>query len=103
MYLSAPAGKLNKPLEELVAFAKTGLLEPGQSQTLNFELSARDLASFVTAESSWIAEAGQYEVKVGASSRDIRLSAPFSLDKDIVVKKVNRALSPQREIDRMGL
>ena len=103
VYLSAPAGKLNKPLEELVAFAKTGLLEPGQSQTLNFELSARDLASFVTAESSWIAEAGQYEVKVGASSRDIRLSAPFSLDKDIVVKKVNRALSPQREIDRMGL
>jgi beta-glucosidase len=103
VYLSAPAEKLNKPQAELAAFAKTGLLEAGQSQTLNFELSARDLASFVTAESSWIAEAGQYEVKIGASSRDIRLSAPFSLDKEIVVKKVNRALSPQREIDSMGL
>jgi len=103
VYLSAPAEKLNKPRAELVAFTKTGLLETGQSQTLNFELSARDLASFVTAESSWIAEAGQYEVKIGASSRDIRLSAPFSLSKDIVVKKVNRALSPQREINKMGL
>jgi beta-glucosidase len=103
VYLSAPAEKLNKPQTELVAFTKTGLLEPGQSQILNFELSARDLASFVTAESSWIAEAGRYEVKIGASSRDIRLSAPFSLDKEIVVKKVNRALSPQCEIDSMGL
>jgi beta-glucosidase len=102
VYLSAPAERLNKPREELVAFAKTGLLEPGLSQTLNFELSARDLASFVTAESSWIAEAGQYEVKIGASSRDIRQSAFFTLSKDIVVKKASRALSPQREMDRMG-
>jgi beta-glucosidase len=101
VYLSAPAVKLDKPREELVAFTKTGLLEPGQSQALTFELSPRDLASFDTASSSWVAEAGQYEVKIGASSKDIRQAAVFSLGEEIVVKKVNKALSPQREINRL--
>ncbi len=101
VYLSAPAVKLDKPREELAAFAKTGLLEPGQSQTLTFELGPRDLASFDTASSSWVAEAGKYEVKIGASSRDIRQAASFSLGEELVVKKVNRALTPQREIRRL--
>ena len=99
IYLSTPSGKLNKPREELAAFAKTRLLEPGQSQTLTFKLSAQDLASFDTASSSWLAEAGQYTVKAGASSSDIKQTASFRLGKDIVVKKVNKALSPQREIN----
>jgi beta-glucosidase len=98
IYLSAPPGKLNKPREELAAFGKTRLLEPGQSQTLTFELSARDLAFFDTSSSSWLAEAGEYTVKAGASSSDIKQTAYFRLGKDIVVKKVNKALSPEREI-----
>lgn len=101
IYLSAPAEKLDKPREELVAFAKTDLLEPGRSQTLSFALNPRDLASFDPASSRWLAEAGRYEVKIGASSRDIRQTAPFSLGKEIVVKKVNKALVPQREIKRL--
>lgn len=101
VYLGAPSEKLNKPVSELVAFAKTGLLEPGQSQTLRFELNPRDLASFDTASSSWVAEAGEYKVKIGASSKDIKQSKSFHLAEEITVKTVHRALSPQREIDRL--
>jgi beta-glucosidase len=101
VYLSAPSAKLNKPREELAAFAKTRLLGPGQSQTLTFELNARDLASFDTASSSWLAEAGEYTVKAGASSKDFRQTASFLLDEDIVVKKVNRALSPKKEMNAL--
>ncbi|MBN2242533.1 MAG: glycoside hydrolase family 3 protein [Acidobacteria bacterium] len=101
VYLSAPAGQLDKPREELVAFDKTELLEPGQKQTLTFELSAGDLASFDTASSSWLAEAGEYTVKAGASSRDIKQTASFRLGRDVVVNKVNKALSPQREINTL--
>jgi beta-glucosidase len=101
IYLGAPSEKLDKPLSELVAFAKTGLLKPGQSQTLNFELTPRDLASFDTVSSSWVAEAGEYKVQVGASSKDIEQTASFKLAEEIAVKTVHKALSPKREIKRL--
>jgi beta-glucosidase len=101
VYVGAPAGKLDKPVSELVAFAKTGLLEPGQSQTLRFELNPRDLASFDTESSSWLAEAGEYKVQIGASSKDIKLAGSFHLAEEIAVKTVHKALSPQREINRL--
>ncbi len=99
LYLSAPAQKLDKPVEELRAFAKTNLLQPGKSQTVKFILNAADLASFDTQTESWIAEAGKYTVKIGSSSKQIKRTATFGLANDIVVEKVNKALSPQMNIN----
>lgn len=77
LYVSAPAGGLEKPEKELKAFAKTGLLQPGQSETLTFKVSAYELASFNEAANQWEAAAGTYTVKFGASVADIRCSAPY--------------------------
>jgi beta-glucosidase len=99
LYLSAPSKKLDKPAEELKAFAKTGLLKQGQSQTISFTLNASDLASFDSNASAWIAEAGQYTVKIGASSMDIRQTGTFSLPKEVVVEKVHKVMTPQVTIE----
>ena len=101
LYISAPAEKINKPVKELKAFGKTKLLNPGESETMTFTLNRRSLASFYTDSSSWIADAGEYKVQVGASSRDIRQSVVFVLEKDIMVKQVSRALVPMMEINVM--
>ncbi len=101
VYVSAPSGKLNKPVKELKAFGKTKLLSPGESETMTFTLNQRSLASFDTDSCSWMAEAGEYKVQVGASSRDIRQSALFSLKEDIMVKQVSRALVPSMKINVM--
>lgn len=93
LYLSAPRQQLDKPEQELKGFAKTRLLAPGESQTLSFTLDARALASFDEASSAWVAEKGQYEARVGASSRDIRGRVGFQLRKNLVVAKVSRALA----------
>lgn len=77
VYLAAPEAGLEKPSEELRAFAKTRLLEPCESQTLTFRLSERDLSSFDAARGVWVAAAGEYRLKIGASSRDVRTSASF--------------------------
>ena len=98
LYLTAPAAKIDKPALELKGFAKTKLLAPGESQTLTFVLDGRSLASFDAASSSWIAEAGQYEVKIGASSRDIRQTASFTLAQEITVKKETVSLVPKQKI-----
>jgi beta-glucosidase len=78
LYLSAPGKTMPKPALELRGFAKTKLLGPGESQSLTFTLSLRDLASFDSASSAWMAEAGTHTVKVGASSEDIRQTATFT-------------------------
>lgn len=98
VYLSAPAGKLDKPEEELAAFGKTKLLEPGETQTLSFVINKIDLASFDTDASAWVADVGNYTVKVGASSKDIKQTIIFELGKELIVKQVNKALTPQREM-----
>lgn len=99
LYVSAPSQKENKPEQELKAFAKTHLLAPGQSQFLVFVLHASDLASFYTDKSAWIADAGEYKVHVGTSSRNIEKTVSFNLSKDIVTEKTGTALTPQVPID----
>ena len=101
LYLSAPHKSLDKPSEELKGFAKTKALKPGESQTLTFTLDAKSLASFDTTQSAWIADAGEYKVKVGASSENIKLEKPFSLATSITVEKVHKALAPQVSIDEL--
>ncbi len=101
LYLSAPEKTLEKPSEELKGFAKTALLKPGASQTITFQLNARDLASYNTDQSAWIADGGAYTVKIGASSTDIKLSKKFSLAKDMVVEKAHKALTPQININEL--
>jgi beta-glucosidase len=98
LYLSAPAKELKKPAEELKGFAKTRLLNPGESETIRFTIEPKDLASFDTKSASWIAEAGNYTVKIGASSTDIKQSADFQLKKNLVVEKDHNVLVPKVEI-----
>jgi beta-glucosidase len=101
LYLSAPAKTMDKPSEELKAFAKTGLLQPGKSQTITFTLTPSDLASYNTDASLWLAEAGNYTVKIGASSLNIKGTASFNLPKELVVEKDHKALSPQAGINEL--
>lgn len=102
VYVSAPDGKLEKPELELKAFTKTKELRPSKKENLKFELDVKELASFDEEKSAWIVEKGTYEVLVGASSEDIRGTASFKVDQDILVEKVNDVLEPQVEIDRLS-
>jgi beta-glucosidase len=86
VYVRAPKGKLDKPFQELKAFKKTRLLKPGESERIELAISVKDLASFDESEGVWLVEKGVYEVRVGASSRDIRLTGTFTVENDIKFK-----------------
>ncbi len=98
LYVGAPAGKLDRPRSELKAFAKTRLLPPGETEEVTFTLRPSDLAAFDPARSSWVVEPGAYELRVGASSRDIKGTARLDVPSERVVAKAHRALAPQAPI-----
>ena len=75
LYVSAPAGTLDKPVKELKAYGKTKELAPGESQELTLTFPTSELASFDEAASAWKVDAGTYTFSFGASSRDIRCTA----------------------------
>jgi beta-glucosidase len=97
VYVSAPKGKLEKPANELKAFGKTRLLQPGESQTLTFSVSNYELASYDEARHSWVSDKGTYTVKFAASVEDVRGTGTYSLAKEFV-QEAHDVLNPDREL-----
>ncbi|MDK2886540.1 MAG: beta-glucosidase [Thermosipho sp. (in: thermotogales)] len=77
VYVKAPKGKLDKPFQELKGFYKTKLLKPGEKEFVSIRIPLRDLTSFC--KDKWLLEEGEYRIRVGASSRDIRLEGKIYL------------------------
>lgn len=96
LYISAPAGSIDKPRAELKAFAKTRLLQPDEKEVVTLKIQAKDLASFLPAKSAWVAEAGTYTVSVGTSSTNIKKTATFTLAAEKVIEKTHVSFAPDR-------
>ena len=95
LYLSAPQKSIDKPLEELKAFGKTKLLQPGESETITFTLQPDQLASFVAKRSAWIADAGNYKISVGSSSLNIKKTVDFNVEKEITVEETHPSFAEE--------
>ncbi len=80
IYSSKPDSKIDRPVQELKAFAKTANLEPGASVNLIFKIPVHDLTYWSEEAAKWTLEKGQYIVHASSSSRDIRLS------KDVIIE-----------------
>jgi beta-glucosidase len=77
VYVRDVKSRLARPEKELKAFAKVEL-EPGETKTVAFTLDEEALSYYDPAARRWVAEAGEFEALVGASSRDIQLTARFN-------------------------
>ena len=78
------------------------MLKPQESQIVSFLLSAKDLASFQSGISSWVADKGEYILSIGASVKDIRQKVSFHLPSSILVEKVHDVLYPNFSIKDMN-
>jgi beta-glucosidase len=78
VYVRDIEARLQRPEKELKAFAKVQL-EPGERKTVIVLLTRESLVYYDDLAHEWVAEAGEFEVMVGASSQDIRARATFTL------------------------
>ena len=70
VYVSDPASSFRRPVRELKAFAKTSLLQPGESEVVTLELNKYAFSMWDDTEGTWLAERGEFEVAVATSSGD---------------------------------
>ena len=74
LYVAKPGAEVLRPAQELKGFAKVQL-QPGESKTVTILLDDKAFRYWNTKTDSWEVEGGSYELRVGASSADIRLTA----------------------------
>ncbi len=96
VYVKAPAGGLEKPAKELKAFAKTKLLQPGESEVVTLSWKLMDMASLNEKSSSWELPKGTYQWMVGASSADVRCTVIQKVSKAQKVKVHNAMIPPYK-------
>lgn len=91
VYYSAPKGELEKPYQELVAFAKTKLLGAGETERLTVSFKLADMASYSTKDAAWILEPGEYIIRVGEDSAHTDVAGTVKIaDKTVTSQLTNR-------------
>lgn len=78
VYVSDRESTVFRPVKELRAFNKV-YLEPGEEKEISIELSKRAFAYYNVNIMDWHVESGEFDIMVGASSRDIRLEATVNV------------------------
>ena len=78
LYVSDLKTTLPRPVKELKGFKKISL-EPGQTETVTFEITRGDLSYFDDDKHAWVVDPGKFEALIGASSRDIRSKVAFKV------------------------
>ncbi|MDE6728614.1 MAG: glycoside hydrolase family 3 C-terminal domain-containing protein [Oscillospiraceae bacterium] len=106
IYFQAPQGKLGNPLRQLATFKKTKLLDPGESQTLHFEIALDDLASYddsgVTRNKScFVREQGEFTLYVGTDIRSAKAVFDFVQTETAVTKRLSEACAPVLPFERI--
>lgn len=111
VYYEAPQGKLGKPSKELIAFHKTKLLLPGETEQIIVSFPIYQMASYddggATGFSScYVLEEGKYKIYVGNSVRQAELvnigeEGGYFVPKTFVVEQLEEALAPILEYERI--
>ncbi len=106
VYACPPQGLLGKPAKNLIRFAKTKVLNPGESETVSFEIEIRELASYddsgvTNHKSCYVLEEGIYEIHAGFDVRNTCLAGEHVVEKLIVVEELQEALAPVQNFSRL--
>lgn len=106
VYYSAPQGRLGKPARELVAFRKTRLLAPGETQTVVLRFQIKDMASYddlgKVKKAAYVLEKGEYHFYIGTSVRDtVEDNYVMVLEEDVVTEQLSSKMAPTQLKKRM--
>ena len=98
LFVAAPnSKKTNKPEKELRNYAKTRLLQPGETETVTMKVATDDLASFNEKASAWKTDAGVYTFMICSSANDVEAKTTAKVK--AWTKKVNNVMKPNVKLN----
>ena len=87
-------GGIEKSSANLIEFAKTDLLQPGESQTVTVTFSIEDMASYDENNAkAYVLEKGDYVISINSDSHTVLDQKTYTVDKDVVYKGENKRAS----------
>ena len=87
-------GGIEKSSANLIEFAKTNLLQPGESQTVTVTFSIEDMASYDENNAkAYVLEKGDYVISINSDSHTVMDQKTYTADKDVVYKGENKRAS----------
>ena len=87
-------GGIEKSSANLIEFAKTDLLQPGESQTVTVTFSIEDMASYDENNAkAYVLEKGDYAISINSDSHTVLDQKTYTADKDVVYKGENKRAS----------
>ncbi len=101
LYLKDRFASMARPVKELAGFCRVQL-HAGESRRVCFTVSGSQLA-FLDSSMRWKAEKGVVDVEIGASSDDIRLTAEYTVTKDLWWTDKDRPLWADAQIEQTKL
>jgi beta-glucosidase len=102
LYVHDVTSAVHRPDQELKAFARVHLA-PGETATVRLRLDRRSFAVYDVASRAWAVEAGEFELRIGASSRDVRARVTVTVASDDVVAPVAGPAGPVATDAELGV
>ena len=92
VYFSAPDDLVSRPVYLLDSFAKTGVLQPGEQESLRLSFPVTELARFDPLAAAWRLDPGYYDIRIGVHSRNTTIAGSIYVPKPIVVLEVKNCI-----------
>lgn len=102
VYVSVPSVEVEQPYQTLAGFAKTKLLRPNETDTVEISFPMTSLQSFDEKKSAYVLEKGKYYIRLGNSSRTTAVIAALVLDETAVTKRVKHICPMDCDFERIS-
>ncbi len=103
VYVTPPQAGLWKEYKRLAGFAKTGSLQPGESQRLTVFLEQKQFASFSEEKQAWLVEEGTYGLWIGNHSASLKLAALLTVPETVTLEETEEICQKQAEFQDMDV
>lgn len=101
LYVRDVVARVERPIQELRGFTRVNL-QPGETKTISFTLPYEALSFWDVSQSCWVVENGEFEIRIGSSAQDIRLSDMIIVSGEYVPELKNVTLRTDQVVYTVG-